>query len=424
MDRREIVDLVYDSPVSVARLIGYDKLTGLHDDWIRRMTFGDDDETVQGHRGSYKTTCLGISFANILTFFPWERTIFMRKTDTDVAEVMKATANVLSSGHYRFLANELYGHPLDITVGTQSAVSTNLALGVSGSPQLLGLGCGASLTGKHADNVFTDDIVNIKDRVSAAERERIKLTFQELQNIKNRGGRIFNTGTPWHKDDAFSLMPNIMRFDCYSTGLMTREEIAHVRGSMTPSLFAANYELKHIADETAMFKEPSFFGDPRLLHDGIGHVDAAYGGEDSTAFTAARRIGDEYYLFGRLWPKHVDDCIDEILELHSELRLGTIHCESNADKGYLAKKLRKLGAPCSDYPESTNKYIKISTYLRAAWPRVRFLDCPEYELDAEYLSQILDYSENAAHDDAPDSGASVIRQLDGSPRLNILKGRL
>ena len=40
-----------------------------------------------------------------------------------------------------------------------------------------------------------------------------------------------NTGTPWHKDDAFQLMPNIRRWDCWQTGLMSREEIEKVRAS-------------------------------------------------------------------------------------------------------------------------------------------------------------------------------------------------
>lgn len=64
---------------------------------------------------------------------------------------------------------------------------------------MLGIGIGGSLTGKHADIVITDDIVNLRDRMSAAERERTIAVYRELQNIKNRGGRIINTGTPWHK---------------------------------------------------------------------------------------------------------------------------------------------------------------------------------------------------------------------------------
>lgn len=420
--RAELIDLVYDCPAEIAVKLGYDKLTKLHNDWIREMVFGTEDETIQAHRGSFKTTCLHISFAFILVLFPGERVIFMRKTDDDVAEVMTATANVLSSGWFRALVRMLYGTELVLTRATQSAVSTNLKQGVSGAPQLLGLGCGASLTGKHADKVFTDDIINLKDRVSAAERERIKLIYQELQNIRNRGGRIFNTGTPWHKDDAFQLMPNIRRWSCFETGLMTREEIERIRERMTPSLFAANYELKHIADEDAMFTNAQFFGDPAMLHDGIGHIDASYGGEDYTAFTCIMERDGVWYAHIRMWHKHVDDCLGEILKECKALRIGSIFCETNADKGYLRKSIIKRGHPCCAYSESENKYIKISTHLRSQWANVRFLDCDGYPLDAEALNQVLDYNENAAHDDMPDSLASAIRQWENRPGIKTFKG--
>ncbi len=417
----ELVDFLYDCPRDIAVAIGYDKLTDLHNAWIRDMVFGDGDKTLQAHRGSFKTTCITIAFALICVLYPEDRTIFMRKTDDDVAEVMRATASILQTGHFKAIARTLYGVELE-ACGTYSSVSTNLKLGVSGAPQVLGLGCGGSLTGKHADRVFTDDIINVRDRVSGAERKRIKLIYQELQNIRNRGGRIFNTGTPWHKDDAFQLMPNVERHDCYSTGLMSAEEIQDVRKSMSPSLFAANYELKHIADEEAMFSEPRFFSDPAKLREGIGHIDAAYGGQDGTAFTALVVRDGLTYAHIRLWPgRHVDDCLAEIVRLCRELRIGTVYCERNSDKGYLAKAIRLKGHPSVGYAEDTNKYIKISTYLRSEWERVRFLDCEAYPLDAEALNQVLDYSENAAHDDMPDSLASAIRQWGARPQMKTYR---
>lgn len=413
--RRDVISLLYDRPTEIAHRLGYDKLTPLHDQWMRDMVFGTEDETIQAHRGSYKTTCLHISFALMMVLYPDRRIIFLRKTDDDVAEVMAATANVLQSGYLRAICEALYGCDLRLTRATQSSVSTNLRQGVSGAPQLLGLGCGGSLTGKHADYIFTDDIINVKDRVSGAERERIKLIYQELQNIRNRGGRIFNTGTPWHKDDAFQLMPNIRRWDCRQTGLMTRDEIERVRRSMSPSLFAANYELKHIADEEAMFKAPGFFHDPTLLRDGIAQVDASYGGKDGTALTIISERDGRYHAYLRLWQAHVDDVLPEILHACDALGAGTIFCELNADKGYLRKKILRSGHPCAGYQERENKYIKISTHLRGAWDRVDFLDCDPWPLDADALNQVLDYSENAAHDDAPDSLASAIRQMGRRP---------
>ncbi len=402
---------VFDHPVDIAERIGYEKLTSLHNLWIRKMVFGTCDETIQAHRGSFKTTCLIVAFAYIIVLFPKKRTMFFRKTDTDVAEVMNATSNVLQSAYFRELARRMYGTDLKVVKSTQTEVSTNLCFGVAGSSQLLGMGCGGSVTGKHADFVFTDDIVTLRDRVSGAERERIKLFYQELQNVKNRGGKIFNTGTPWHKDDAFCLMPSVQKWDCYQTGLMTRAEIEEQRKKMTPSLFAANYELQHIADEEAIFSNAQMFGDYRLMFDGIGHIDASYGGGDGTAFTVVSERDGMYYLHIREWKKHVDDCLPDILGICKSLRVGTIYCETNADKGYLRKKIIKKGHPCIGYPESTNKFIKISSYLREAWERVRFLDCEAFPIDAQALNEILDYSEHAEHDDMPDSAASAIRQL-------------
>jgi hypothetical protein len=421
-DRQDLVDLIYRCPRDIAVGIGYDKLTDLHNKWIRDMVFGEGDHTLQAHRGSFKTTCLGIAFAFIIVLFPGDRTIFMRKTDADVAEVLAATASVLRTGHFRAIVRSLYGIDLVLTKETQSEVSTNLRQGVSGASQLVGLGCGGSITGKHADRVFTDDIVNVKDRVSAAERERIKLIYQELQNIKNRGGRIYNTGTPWHKDDAFTLMPDIERWDCYSTGLISREELASIEASMSVSLFAANYKLKHIADEEAMFSEPSYFSDPSELADGIAHLDAAYGGADGTALTLLNASEDGWRAHIRLWPgRHVDDCLPEVIRLCRELRVGSIHLERNADKGYLRKKVIRMGHPCIAYTESTNKFIKISTYLKTEWPRIRLLDCDAYPLDAGAVNEVLDYSENAAHDDMPDSMASALRAYSRRPKIKRFK---
>ena len=74
------------------------------------------------------------------------------------------------------------------------------------------------------------------------------------------------------------------------------------------------------------------------------------------------------------------------------------------------------------YQEKENKYLKISTHLRSEWANVRFLDCDEYPLDAEALNQVLDYNENAAHDDMPDSLASAIRQWENRPGIKTFKG--
>ena len=106
--------------------------------------------------------------------------------------------------------------------------------------------------------------------------------------------------------------------------------------------------------------------------------------------------------------------------IHSQLHLGSIACEKNADKGYLAKELEKIGLPPYLYNEHTNKFVKISTYLRRQWPKIKWLQ----NTDPEYINQILDYSEFAEHDDAPDSAASLIRRIEQKISYNPVRGEI
>lgn len=406
---KKYIDLIVNEPYKIGQWLGFKDLTELHNDWLRLMMFSKEDETLLAHRGSYKTTCLSIAISLLMVLHPNMTIIFLRKTDTDVKEVVKQVAKILKSNVLLFLVKKIYGVDLVLVEESTFNITTNLVSTNKGSSQLLGLGIKSSITGKHADLVITDDIVNLKDRISKAERDLTKASYMELQNIKNRTGRILNTGTTWHKEDCISIMPNQHVYDCYSTGLITRGKLEQIRQSMTPSLFSANYELKHIADAEALFSNPLFTSEKELIYNGVCHIDASYGGSDGTAFTIIKQQGDGFVVLGKRWDKHVDDCLTEI-ELLKEMYVGgSISCERNGDKGYLAKELRKRGNIVDDYDERMNKYIKISTYLRSNWGKIKFLE----ETDPEYINEILDYTEDAEHDDAPDSLASIIRKLTG-----------
>lgn len=391
-------------------MCGLDRLTDeLHGAWLQEMLLGTEDMTLLAHRGSFKTTCLSFAMAAMLLAYPRRNIIFMRKTDEDVTEVIRQIKKLLGTDAMRHLSRLIYGTPVDVLKTDMFTVQTSCYTSMRGAPQLIGLGTGGSLTGKHADIVITDDIVNLQDRVSSAERNRIRSVYQELQNIKNPQGRIINTGTPWHPEDAISLMPNIRRCDCYHSGLLSEEEILRLQRAMSPSLFAANYELVHIASEGALFGErPPTDGEALLLQDGLAHVDAAYGGEDFTALTCGKLVGDTLVLYGRLWRRHIDTVMDEIIAECDRLMCGPILCESNGDKGYVARELRQRDAMVKTYTEHMNKHVKIATHLRKWWPKALFVQ----GTDRAYIDQILDYTAASAHDDAPDSAACLIRAIE------------
>lgn len=410
MTRKQAIDFLKNNPVKFAKMLGFTKLSTLHNVWIRNMLFGKRDHTLQASRGTYKTTCVSIALSLIIILLPSKRTLFMRKTDTDVKEIIKQVQKILMDPHTLYFVRCIYNVNLRLVTQSATEVHTNLNADIKGTNQLTGTGIGSSITGKHYDFIFTDDIVNVQDRISKAERDRTKIIYQELQNIKNRDGRIFNTGTPWHVDDCFSIMPDAEKFDCYNpeiVKIIPEEKLLEIKSSMLPSLFAANYELRYVASEDVIFTDPQTGFDPVMIEQGIAHIDAAYGGSDYTAFTICKKKGGEYFVLGKLWDKHVEDCEDEIISLRKKHNAGRIYNEDNADKGYLNKSLREKGELTSSYHESMNKFMKIVTYLKAEWKKVKFVD----GTDPEYINQICDYFEQAEHDDAPDSLASLIRVL-------------
>lgn len=404
----EAVKLLTETPVKIGWAVGFKDLGSLHNKWMVDMITATSDRTLQAHRGSFKTTCVSVSLAILIVLLPNKKIMFMRKTDSDVKEVIRQVQNILLSPHMEALCELIHGKPLQLTTASAVEINTNLSTDAKGTVQLYGCGISGSLTGKHFDIIFTDDIVNVQDRISKAERDHTKTIYQELQNIKNRNGRIYNTGTPWHKEDCFLLMPPPEKHDCYTTGLISADTLKKIKDSMTASLFAANYELRHIASDDLLFTTPQANADSALAEQGTCHIDAAYGGEDSTAFTICNRKNGKYYVYGRLWEKSVVDLLPDIIKLRAAFNGGKIYCENNGDKGYLGRDLRKSGERVSIYHESENKFVKIVRVLKPVWNDVIFVA----GTDEEYINQICDYTEHAEHDDAPDSLASVIRVLE------------
>lgn len=405
---KQVVKNIKLKPYKIANAVGFtDVIKYPHNEWMQNIIFGTDDYTLMAHRGSYKSSCLSVCIAIVMLINPAINILFFRKTDTDVSEMITMVEKAINSPVLQNLANIIYGERFYCTKKTNDSISTNLYDSASGAVQLLGLGIKTSITGKHADLVITDDICNINDRVSRAEREKTKTQFQELRNVCNRGGRIVSLGTKWHGEDVFTLMKNIHVYTYQDTGLISPEKIEELKQDMIPSLFACNYELRIIASEDVIFTNPVVDGDPALIEHGIMHLDSAFYGEDFTAWGIMKKHGGKYYLYGRMRRKHVEECYSEIMADYEKFMCDRLYSENNADKGFVARDLRGLGCRVQSYTEKQNKYLKIVTFLKAIWKDLIFVSGS----DQEYINQICDYFEEAEHDDAPDDAASLARIL-------------
>ena len=402
------IEYILTSVVEISHMIGFNLITDIHQEWFD-LFFSDTQEvTLQASRNSYKSTLLSIFTACYMIIFPNKRILVIRKTDDDISDFIGTIKNILESDTFKYLVLKIWGVELQIINFNSCEITTNLKTNVDDTAQLRGKSLNSALTGKHADLIITDDIVTLTDRISRADREKTKIKYQELFNLLNRGGKVINCGTPWHKEDCFSLMNNLHVYDCYElekAGVMTKELIKEKRSKMTSSLFAANYELKYIANEDAIFTNPLFTDNEELIYNGICHIDARYSGSDYTAFTIIKKVEDRLYVFGKRFDKHVDDCLNEIFLLQKKYLGGKIYCENNGDKGYLKKKIIEMGNYADDYHESMNKYIKIISYLKPNWDNVFFLE----DTDKDYINDILEYTDTVEHDDCPDSLASSIR---------------
>ncbi|WP_223804709.1 hypothetical protein [Lactococcus protaetiae] len=103
------MDLVLNNPVQFGIECGFDDLEDIHNDWIKTFLFAEEDETLLAHRGSYKTTCLSIAIAIMLIMYPNLTIIFMRKTDTDVMEIVVQVQKLLQADIFQAFAHALWG---------------------------------------------------------------------------------------------------------------------------------------------------------------------------------------------------------------------------------------------------------------------------------------------------------------------------
>ena len=80
MTRQQAVDFLITKPYKLGHLLGFTKLTDLHNVWIIDMLKGKKDKTLQAHRGSYKTTCVSITLALIIVLLPNIKTLFINQS--------------------------------------------------------------------------------------------------------------------------------------------------------------------------------------------------------------------------------------------------------------------------------------------------------------------------------------------------------
>jgi len=421
----ETVRIVANEPHKLGWLIGFDKLTPLHSEWIRYIWDSNDKRALQSFRGSYKTTAIVITGSvRWMLFRPNDRILLTRKTFKTSAEVIKAIQQAMQLQQIQELFKLVHGkYPIPIT-DREGDLKYNFKSTITPEGNMTATGIDSGLTGKHFDKIINDDVMTLKDRISRAERMRtIEMLYEINTNIIDPGKGSGTIGTPWHREDGWKIVRSICPIAQYPISMysvcpyskrviISQEEIEKKRNTTTPYLYAANYELELQKDESLLFSEPVYSTGWNFSAGNVmAHVDAAYDGSHYCALTIAAPIrgsGDKtyYQAVGFVYSGNIQDWYGEIERLCKKYHVNYIYEETNADKGMSARDLSGRGLRVKTYSEGQNKHLKISTCLYKVW---RYIEWSP-ETDDEYMAQVMDYREGSQPDDAPDSAASLFRE--------------
>jgi hypothetical protein len=410
------IEQIRNHPHIIGHLGNKTLLTEMHSDWIRYIWDTDQDRALQGHRGSYKSTAIiecGVPW--YLMWHPEHRVAIVRKTYTAAAEVVRSIANLMESPLVRPVFEKVWGSKWRFDVKREGKL--NLSVKTTSTPQssIEALGLDSNITGKHYDRVILDDFIDLNDRISEAEREKTKLLVQEIRaNIIDRGNPTSFIGTPWHKQDAWTILPPSLKYPLEKTGLITADQEKKIRETTTPILFACNYDLKFEAEDDLIFRNP-YIG--KWHFDQVTNVkaqiDAAFKGDHWNAMTIMGNLPNgRLNAIGFAFHGNIKEWLGFIAMKMIQYGATQFFMEENADKGYSADVLtmhpdiKRQGIWADTYHEAMNKHVKISTYLYESWREIEWAQ----ETDPMYLEMCTDYREKQEPDDCPDSCASLLRE--------------
>jgi hypothetical protein len=145
------------------------------------------------------------------------------------------------------------------------------------------------------------------------------------------------------------------------------------------------------------------------------YCDPAYSGKNTTALTLLQEEQGKYTVKGFTWRENITGLYQKIVNICQQNNCLNLYIEANADHGLSYNEFIKLFPLCRSINEKENKHYKILHYIKKVFDKIYF----DEDCQTEYLEQINYYEEGQEPDDAPDSLASLIRELRLSEDLTV-----
>lgn len=197
------------------------------------------------------------------------------------------------------------------------------------------------------------------------------------------------------------------------------DAINEIRKSQGEKIFQAQYMQKPVDIVERLFDEIKY-REPNLKNIPlIAYLDPAFGGKDFSALTIGCNIaGEIFVVYGEVWKGEIDITYDRVCEILNKYQVSKLVLESNQAQGVLSYEFQKRKIFVKTVHNVTNKHFRICSNVKTAWSKVFF----SRNVQTEYCQQILNYSESAKNDDAPDSLAGLITELEKG-NIESLKNR-
>lgn len=155
-------------------------------------------------------------------------------------------------------------------------------------PTIMTTGVEAETTGGHYDKIFLDDLMGHQNCVTPELRAKAKRFRRSMINLLEPGGEIIEIGTRWHLDDTFSeIFENeleyydVMNRQIVENGKLIfpkkfnkqfdpikknwihvdypcMDYVDHLKRSLTPAEFSAQYMNNPVDEENQIFKKDYF----------------------------------------------------------------------------------------------------------------------------------------------------------------------
>ena len=81
LTKEEARNLLINNPIEIGHWVGFKDLTEINNEWLKSFLYSTEDQTLQGHRGSYKTTTLSLFLAIHAIIAPSESALFFHQAD-------------------------------------------------------------------------------------------------------------------------------------------------------------------------------------------------------------------------------------------------------------------------------------------------------------------------------------------------------